>query len=96
MAAGDKFVIKSASLANNAFLEVRPGSGVEVVIHNVLVPAGVTIGVTAYDGTNEVQWHNGSAPLFSHSIGLTNADYMRVQNLSGGAVTVVVQGVVTK
>lgn len=96
MAAGDKFVVKQASLANSSFLTVQPGAGTEVVIHNILVPAGAVIGVTAYDGTNEVEWHNGSGPLLSHHVGLTNADYMRVQNLSGGAIDIVVQGVVTK
>lgn len=96
MAAGDKFIVTSASLSNNAFLTVRPSVGVEVVIHNILVPAGSVIGVTSYDGTNEVEWHNGSGPLLSHNIGITNSDYMRVQNLSGSAITVVVQGVETK
>lgn len=96
MAAGDKFVVKSASLADAGFLEVKPGAGVEVVIHNILVPAGSSIGVTSYDGTNEVVWHSGTGPLLSHNIGLTNTDYMRVQNNSGGAIVVVVQGVETK
>lgn len=96
MAAGDKFITKSTSLSDQSFLTVRPSAGVEVVIHNILVPAGATIGVTAYDGTNEVEWHDGSGPLLSHNIGITNDDYMRVQNKSGVTITVFVEGVVTK
>lgn len=96
MAAGDKFIVKNAALSASSFLTVRPSSGIEVVIHNILVPAGTAIGVTAYDGVNEVEWHNGSGPLLSHNIGITNSDYMRVQNKSGGTITVFVEGVVTK
>ena len=96
MAAGDKFIAKNGSLANNGFLTVQPGAGVEAVIHNILVPAGVTIGVTAYDGTDEVEWHNGPGPLLSHNIGITNTNYMRVQNKSGSVIKIVVQGVETK
>lgn len=96
MAAGDKFIVKSSSLADLAFLTVRPTAGVEVVIHNVMVPEGAAIGVTAYDGTNEVAWHDGPGPLLYHNFGITNDDYMRVQNKSGSPIVVVVQGVVTK
>lgn len=96
MAAGDKFIVKTASLGNGSFLTVQPGAGVEVVIHNVLVPAGAAIAVTAYDGLNEVFWHDGPGPLLFHNVGLTNGDYMRVQNKSGAAINVVVQGVETK
>lgn len=96
MAAGDKFIVKTAALADAAYFTVQPSAGVEVVIHNVFVPAGSAISVTAYDGTNEVVWHSGPGPLLFHNIGITNSNYMRVQNNSGGSIPVVVQGVQTK
>jgi hypothetical protein len=41
MAAGDAYIKAPASVANGAYMDLQPGSSVEVVIHDIYVGTGV-------------------------------------------------------
>lgn len=97
MAAGAAVQVGPTSVAAAARLTVQPGAGVEWIIHNVYVPAGIAaagVDVELYDGTNTVVVYAGlTESLLSHSFHLTNGTYLRVLNNTGGAVLLAADGV---
>lgn len=96
MAAGDVIIFGPSSVADTAFLDLQPGAGVEIVVHNI-----------CYEGAMELYFSNGSTNvkadedttagsrlgLFLHC---TNSNYYRIKNVSGGAVNMGADGIVTK
>lgn len=95
IAKSDSFV-GTASLANNATLDIRPASGYEVALHYVLAVGAGELHIT--DGTNTILiastttgnvWYGGS-------IRLTNGQYATYKNVSGGTQVVCWSGVYTK
>ena len=95
IAKNDSFV-GTASLANNATLDIRPASGYEVALHYVLHAGAGELSIT--DGTNTILiastaslnvWYGGS-------IRLTNGQYAVYKNTSGATQTVAYSGVYTK
>lgn len=96
MAAGDAYIVLPTSVANNASLALQPGSGVEVVVHNIYYGGAVQISYT--DGTNPIQFDADTAAgarlnLQHHCV---NTRYVSVKNVSGGAIFIAADGMTTK
>lgn len=84
-----------SSVANNAFLDIQPGSGVEWVVHNLWFEDNVEL--QRYDGTNAVavaQYSQGFKDLVTH---VTNSNRIRVKNIHGSAAKLICyDAIVTK
>lgn len=75
------------SIANNAFLDIQPGSGVEWIIHNLWFEDNVEL--QRYDGTNAVavaQFTQGKLELTTH---VTNSNRIRVKNIQGASAKLI-------
>ena len=95
MAVGDVVADCSAAVADAASATIQPGVGVEWVIHNIDFEDLVEIYRT--DGVSSILIHSSVAdeteyPCARH---LTNGDYLTVKNVSGGAIDICWDGVVT-
>lgn len=95
MAVGDVQTTIS-SVANNAFLDIKPASGVEWSIHNVLYGASMELYKT--DGTNSIKVDSdttagGRIGVYLHC---TNSVWYQIKNVSGGAAILSYDGVQTK
>lgn len=95
MAAGD-VTSNIASVANNAYLDLQPAAGVEWCIHNISYAGAVEI--YFYDGSNllKVDSDTTFGGRFCMLYHCTNAKYYRVKNVSGSAMLISYDGVVTK
>jgi hypothetical protein len=85
MAQGSAYVKAPTSTANNAFLDLRPGSGVEIVIHNVYWNTGA-VELYWYDGTNSILLladDGSSGHCLTGNWHCTNAIGLRVKNVAG-------------
>jgi len=96
MAAGDIYNQGVTSVAQNAYFDIQPTTGVEVVIHNISHSADSVL--EYYDGTTAVtvdtQIGNGSwMGMFLHC---TNSKYYRVKNINAAASNICCDGVQTK
>ena len=97
MAAGDAVVQLSASVANNSFLDLQPGAGVEWVIHNIYTVEGAAYELYWYDGTNSLKIdHDAAVGRYNLQLHCTNAKYVRIKNVSGVANHLGADGMVTK
>lgn len=95
MAVGDVQTAIS-SVANNAFLDIKPASGSEWVIHNILYGASMELYKT--DGTNSIKVDSdtsagGRIGVYLHC---TNLVWYQIKNVSGGVVLLSYDGVQTK
>ena len=95
MAAGDTYSGIS-SIANNAYLDIQPSSGVEAVIHDIYYAGAVEFHF--YDGTNDITWDSDSTSgarlgLTCH---VTNSVRVRVKNTSGSTMLIGYDGIQTK
>lgn len=95
MAQGD-IVIWKGTVANGAYLTCQPSAGNEVVIKNIYHSGSIE--VSRFDNTNEAVFlvATGSGGLLSYTILVTNSDYLRIRNISGATIYIVVDGVQTK
>lgn len=96
MAAGDAYVVGLTQETNNSSLTIQPGSGVEVVIHNIYTPEGSAWELYRTDGTNPIKIASGIAPMFNLQLHATNSQYYTLKNVSGATIYVAVDGMVTK
>lgn len=85
-----------SSIANNAFLDIKPASGVEWVIHNVLYNGAMELYKT--DGTNSIKVDSdttagGRIGVYLHC---TNAVWYQIKNVSGATAILSYDGVQTK
>lgn len=98
MAAGDAYIIGPTSTGDTAFLDVQPGAGVEVVIHNVYAPLGSAVELYRYDGTNSILYDSSAADgtRYNMQFHCTNATRLRIKNVSGGTIFLAADGMVTK
>lgn len=84
------------SVANGAYLSMQPGSGEEIVVHN-LGHAGAAE-LYFYDGTNLLLMDSDAAGgswigVYLHC---TATKYYQVKNVSGGSALLSYDGVITK
>jgi hypothetical protein len=98
MAAGDAYVLTPTSVADTAFLALQPGAGVEIVIHNVYVPANKAVEFYWYNGTDSTLFDSSAADGTRYGMQwhCTNTIYVRVKNVSGGAIFIGADGMTTK
>lgn len=96
MAIGDAVVVASTSVANNAYLTIQPGAGIEWVIHNVHVPNTAAIEMYMTDGTNDILTDKNTGGWLGYFMHLTNAQYMKIKNVSGGSIYMKYDGIITK
>ena len=96
MAVNDIVSVAPTSVANNASLTMQPGSGAEWLIKNLYYSGAVEIYRT--DGTNSIKIDSDGAGggRFSASFLLTNTSYMAIKNVSGVAIFISYDGLVTK
>lgn len=94
--AGEVFTAYSNDLANLGTLDAQPAAGGEAVIHNIWF--GGAVEVYRNDGTNSVQIDSASAAGVIEwlSYHVTNAKYITIKNVSGGAIDVGYDGIYTK
>jgi len=98
MAAGDAYIKAPASVSSSSFMDLQPGSGVEVVVHDIYVAAGVSYEIYYSDGTNNILYlampaGGGALNLQAHC---TNTNYVRVKNVSGSSAFMAASGMTTK
>lgn len=96
MAAGDVKQVGPTSTASGARLTVQPGASEEWVIHNVYAPAGVSITVEMFDGTNVIAFDTLTGALYDVRLHLTNSKYLRVLNNDASSQLLMADGVQTK
>jgi len=83
------------SVANAAYLTIQPSGTTEWVIHNI--DFGGAVEISRFDGTNEIIFRTESAiGEYACVRHVTNSDYLRVKNISGGTIKIGYDGVVTK
>ena len=93
MAVGDVFA-NVESVANDAYMTIRPADGAEAVITYITVAGGGKCKISHYDGTNEALIIDLSGaggdgmPFCGQGFPVTYTDYLRVQNKSGSAAVV--------
>lgn len=84
-----------ASVAGAAYLQAKPGAGIEWIIHNIYHPN--TIELRMVDGSgNECSFFEEAAKglLTNMYIHLTDAHYLRIYNNSGGAIYLSYDGII--
>ena len=94
---GDAVVIIPTSVAAAASLTVRPASGEEWIIHNILSADGYPIEVYITDGTNPILVAtNRSGGFLGYAFHLTNTVYMTIKNTDASARYISYNGIVSK
>lgn len=97
MAQGDVVTAISSLNATTGILDMRPASGVEWVIHNVLYDAG-SVELRKTDGTYSLKYETDTAlgGRFNVTLHCTNAVWYQIKNTSTSAVIASYDGVQTK
>lgn len=95
MAVGD-VTSSLTSVANDAYLDIQPASGIEWVIHNLYHAGSAELYIS--DGTNEIKvmsdtTESGWLGYYLHA---NNDRYYRIKNISGGSIYLGYDGVITK
>ena len=82
MTVGDTVVGLSASVADDGYMDIQPGSGIEWSIHNIFWADAVEI--YWYDGTNTIKFDSdgGNGARLNTVLEVTNSKYIRVKNVS--------------
>ena len=94
MPAKDDVFANVESVANDAYMTIRPADGAEAVITYITVAGGGKCIVSHYDGTNEAAIMDLSAaggdamPFAGQGFPVTYTDYLRVRNKSGSAAVI--------
>jgi hypothetical protein len=97
MSSGDAVNVLSAVSAS-ATLDIKPSSGGEWIIHNILIPDGLATGVELYAVGSEGTILLGTLkqPLFLCNFHVTNTYYLRVKNLEAASENLGADGIVMK
>jgi hypothetical protein len=95
MAIGD-VTIALSPVADDGYLDIQPGPGVEWVIHNILAPIDTAVELYLSNGTNEIKVDEHSAGFVDVHFHCTNSIYYRIKNVSGATAYLGYDGVVTK
>lgn len=92
---GDVFASISASVADDAYVDIQPASGHEARIHNIYWADDVT--VEFYDGTNSVVFDSPTgAGCYGYFVfEVTNTYRIRVRNVSGSTQNIGYSGTYT-
>ncbi len=95
MALGNSFS-DLQSIANGAYLDIRPVGSQEAVIHNIYHEGDVSL--EFYDGANSLIFETaiGAGVYAYYAFHVTNTLRIRVQNTSGGAALIGYDGIETR
>jgi hypothetical protein len=87
-----------ASVADTAFLTIQPGSGIEWRIENIYADYGEAIELYRCNSTTNIKIDETSEGGFGggYKWYLTNSNYLKVKNVSGGAINMSYDGIITK
>lgn len=89
-------VTAHSSIADTAYLTVQPTSGTEWIIHNIYLPAGSSVELYRTDGSNDIKIDSGTDSWTGCVFHVTNGIYFKVKNVSGGAIYLGYDGVISK
>lgn len=84
-------------IADSSYLEVKPAAGREMVLHNIYHENTVTLKMV--DGSGNLCAfldEAGKNFLTNMYVHVSNTQYLRIYNISGGSIYIAVDGVVTK
>jgi len=97
MAVGDAIAPVPTSVSAGASLTVRPASGVEWIIHNIVSEIGYPIEVYFTDGTNPIKYlYNRSGGFAGEALHLTYTTYLTIKNTDASARYITYNGIVSK
>jgi len=97
MAVGD-IAADGASVAAGNYLDIRPGAGVEWVIHNIYYATDVKVHRYKSDASVDIAFANrsGGGVFSDYFFHCSNTWYLRVENNTASAQDIAFDGVVTK
>ena len=84
------------SIATGSYLTIRPPSGVEWIIHNILVADTADVELYISDGTNEERVLSTTGGFLDYHFHATNSIYYKVKNISGTTEYIGYDGIVSK
>ena len=95
MAVGD-VVSDLQSIGAGSYLDIRPGSGIEWVIHNIYHEDRVQL--SFYDGTNEIIFDvdYGLGVWAWYEFHCNNTRRIRIKNMAASAKLIGYDGIITK
>ena len=95
MAVGD-VVSDLQSIAAGSYMDIRPGSGIEWVIHNIYHEDRVQL--SFYDGTNEIIFDvdYGLGVWAWYEFHCNNTRRIRIKNMAASAKLIGYDGIITK
>lgn len=83
-----------ASIANSGYLTIQATSGEEWVIFNIYAPVGSATELYMTNGSNDIKIdsdNTGGWRSFKYLI--TNTQYLKIKNVSGGAIYIGYDGI---
>ena len=97
MASGDA-VNALVATAYNATLDIKPGTGVEWIVHNIIIPDGLTTGVSLYYVTGAVTSLVGTfkKSLIGFNFHATATYYYQLKVLEATTQNIGYDGIVVK
>lgn len=97
MVLGDAVVSASVSITAGSTSTIRPGSGVEWIIHNIYTATTVTVELYATDGTNPILVDTSyGGGWMNHFFHLTNDQYFYIKNVGATTIYMKYDGIVSK
>ena len=84
------------SIEDAASLSIKPTTGNEWVIHNIYVPNGSDVELYWTDGTNDTLQDTNDGAWLNYHFHVTAGYYLKVKNVSGGAIYIGYDGIQTK
>jgi hypothetical protein len=100
MAVGDAVNGFSYQLANNSEMDIRPGVGVEWIIHNLVFGAACEVYFKYYDGANtrtqKIDIRSTYGAIVDQVWHLSNTYWLSIKNVSGSASNFAYNGIITK
>lgn len=93
---GDVFSCVPTSIVDDGYHTIQPESGHEAVVHNIKIPSTKACELYATDGTNDILIDSSSVSWVGYNYNVTNTDYLRVKNVSGGTIYISHDGRYTK
>jgi len=97
MVLGDAVVVASTQITAGSTSTIKPGSGVEWIIHNIYIPTTGQAELYATDGTNPILVDSSyGGGWLNHFFHLTNAQYLEVKNTGALAIYMKYDGIVSK
>ncbi len=83
-----------SEVAPDAYLDIKPPSGTEYVIHNITVDEGASFELYFSNGTLDINIESGTMSIVDVHYHASNALYYRVKNTSDATVKMGYDGVI--